>query len=255
MAQNNDAAGAEEHYRQALTHDAQHVEALEALEAMARKGEQWERLAELLELKAELPDLAVEQRLPLLQELGLLYCDRLGQADRGVGILEQARELAPDTPEVLAALVDAYYAADDLDRAEPLIKQLIEVAGTKRRKDLARYVHRLGAIFEKRGDTAGAREHYDKAYRMDSTNTPTLVALGRIHMQEQDWDSARRVYRSLLLQNLDQHSGITKADLFYNLGQVHAALGETAKARNMYERGLEADASHPGLQAALVELG
>ena len=260
VAQNNDVAGAQERYHEALGHDPAHQEALEALEEIYRDGEQWQQLAEILEQKRGLAQLADDARLDtlrkldVLRELGLLYTERMGLADRGVTTLEQARELAPDNAELLATLADAYYAADDLDQAEPLIQRLIEVAGTRKRKELARYVHRLGAIAEKRGDATAAREHYDKAYRMDSTNTPTLVALGRLHEQEQNWENARRVYRSMLLQNLDEKAGITKAEVFFKLGNVHAAMGEAAKARNMYERGLEADPEHAGLKDALSKL-
>jgi tetratricopeptide (TPR) repeat protein len=254
VAQGDDPEVAEQHYRAALEHDPGHREAIEALEEQYRGAERWEPLADILELKARLEGLEHRDQLAVLQELGRIYADRLGQAERGVAVLELARELEPDNAEVLATLADGYYSADRLDEAEPLIKRLIEVAGTRRRKELARYVHRLGAIAEKRGDSAAAREHYDKAYRMDSTNAPTLVALGRIYMQEQDWEAARRVFRSMLLQNLDQSTGITKADVFYNLGQVHAALDEAAKARSMFERALEADPEHQASREALEVL-
>jgi tetratricopeptide (TPR) repeat protein len=250
-AQGEDPAVAEQHYRAALEHDPGHRDVIEALEEQYRGEERWEQLAEVLDFKARLEGLEQKEQLAVLQELGRLLADRLGQAERGVAVLELARELDPDNAEVLATLADGYYAADRLDEAEPLIKRLIEVAGTRRRKELARYVHRLGAIAEKRGDNAAAREHYDKAYRMDSTNAPTLVALGRLHMQEQDWEAARRVYRSMLLQNLDQRAGITKADVFYNLGKVHAALDEGAKARSMFERALESDPEHQASREAL----
>jgi len=251
VAEGGDPGSGEEHYLKALESDPTHRDAIGALEEQYRGQRRWDRLAEVLARKVQLPDMDREGRLATLQELGMTYTDQLGDAAQGVVILEQARELDPNNTELLATLADAYYAADRLEEAEPLLQRLIELCGTRKRKEMARYVHRLGAIAEKRGDSQAAREHYDKAYRMDSTNTPTLVALGRIYMLEQDWDAARRIYRSMLLQNLDESSGITKADVFFQLGKVHVALDEASKARSMFERGLEADPEHQGLREAL----
>jgi tetratricopeptide (TPR) repeat protein len=252
--QSGDPEAAVVHYREALALDPTHQEAMDTLEELARKKKDWGTVADVLELKVQLPELAGAELVGVMQELGLLYVEKTQQADRGVELLEKAREMHPDNLEVTTALADAYYAADQLSRAEPLLQRLIELSGSRRRKEAAKYVHRLGAIAEKRGEIEAAREHYDKAYRMDSTNIPTLVALGQIYFQQQDWDSARRIYRSMLLQNLDESAGITKADVFFHLGQVHAALGEGAKAKSMFERGLEVDPAHAALTEALEAL-
>jgi tetratricopeptide (TPR) repeat protein len=250
--QDGDIEAALEHYVHALESDPGHAEAAEALEQHYREAADWSNVAAILELRLE--QLEEQERHPVLCELGRLFGEELGQADKGVEMLEAARAIKPDDAEVLAALADGYYAADRLDEAEPILEHLIELAGNKRRKAMARYVHRLGAIAEKRGDVESARERYDKAYKMDSTNGPTLVALGRIYEQQEDWTSARRIYRSMLLQNMDEKSGITKADVFYHLGLIHAAMDERHKAKSMFERGLEVDPDHAQLLAALEEI-
>ena len=154
----------------------------------------------------------------------------------------------------MSALAEAYYASERYDEAMPLLEQLIEKAGARRTKDLARHHFRLGGISERRGDPDGAAKHYEQAYRCDSTHTETLTALGKLYFDEKRWEDARRIYRSMLLQNLDDKAGITRADIFWHLGQIHAGLGETAKAKSMFQRGLEADPQHEGLKAALEAL-
>jgi tetratricopeptide (TPR) repeat protein len=252
MAQSGDEQGAVEHYGKALSHWSDHLEAATELEQYARQQEDWNRVAEMLELK--LKNLGESERLEALCELGKIYSEIIGQPERGVSCLEQARDLDPNNVEVLTALADGYYAADELDQAEPILKRLIEVAGNKRRRQMARYVYRVGAIAEKRGELEAAHQSYEKAYKMDSTNGLILVALGRLYIGQEDWQNARRIYRSMLLQDLDKSAGITKADVFYNLGRVHAALKEPDKARSMFERGLEQDPTHQALKAALAEL-
>ena len=132
-----------------------------------------------------------------------------------------------------------------------MLEQLLKSAGRGKRKDLARYTFRLGSIAEEREEMDRAREHFDKAYRLDSTYGPTLVALGRIYFAQEDWSNVRRIYRSMLLQNIDERAGIAKEDIFYHLGLAHLALDEKSKAMSMFERGLEVAPAHDGLKEAM----
>jgi tetratricopeptide (TPR) repeat protein len=74
-------------------------------------------------------------------------------------------------------------------------------------------------------------------------------------MNKQDWEKARRVYRSLVLQNIDPGAGVTKADVYYQLGMIHIHLGEAPKARGMFQRGLELEPGNEQLKRALAQAG
>ncbi len=245
-------AGAYPHYQQALQYQPDHGEALEALEAMAREKGDWAEVARLLDLRVQ-HTTDEEARQGYLVELGTLWADRLGQPESGLPYLERALQLAPEDPKILAPLGHLYYVAGRLDEAEPLFRGLIESTSKARRrsKELAPYHHKLGAIAEARGDLETAAKEYDAAYRIDTTYTPVVIALGKLAMSQQDWEKARRIYRAMLLQNIDEEAtGLSKADVYYNLGLVHEQLGETKKAVNMFERGLEIKPEHPGLVEA-----
>jgi tetratricopeptide (TPR) repeat protein len=82
-----------------------------------------------------------------------------------------------------------------------------------------------------------------------------MAGLGRIYVAREAWEKARRVYRSLVLQNLDDDAGISKAQVYYNLGRIHVALGEPSKAKGMFQRGLEIEPQNPELLRALDALG
>jgi tetratricopeptide (TPR) repeat protein len=73
-------------------------------------------------------------------------------------------------------------------------------------------------------------------------------------MTASEWEKARRIYRSMLLQNLDPTSGITKADVYLALGEIHEKLGEGPKALGMFERGLEIDGAHAALKSAIARV-
>ncbi|MCA9669876.1 MAG: tetratricopeptide repeat protein [Myxococcales bacterium] len=243
------------HYGRALALDENHDEAAAALEQIAREDDDVERLVALLERRVHrIPEDQLAVVLEVLGELGALYRDRLGRAADSVAAFEMARQIAPEDKDVLSALAEAYYSAERYDDVEPILESLIAQAGARRTKALAGYHYRLGTIAKLRGDVAKARERFDAAYRTDSTHLPTLVELGALYFAAEDWQNARRIYRSMLLQNVDDKAGITRADLFYHLGRVHEGLGETSKALSMYERGLESDADHPALAAALAAL-
>ena len=81
-----------------------------------------------------------------------------------------------------------------------------------------------------------------------------MAGLGRLYIDAENWDKARRVYRSMVLQNLDPSVGITKAEVFYNLGYIHAQLGEDRKAKNMFQRGLELEPDNEKLKAGLESM-
>lgn len=248
--------GAYQSYLQALQFEPSHEEALAAVDALARVRGDWTEVARTLAVRVEgAPDDDV--RLGLLVELGTLWADRLGQPDSGLPYLEQALRIAPGDPRVLAPLGHLYYVAGRLDEAEPLFRGLIEEAGKARRrsKDLAPYHFKLGAIAEARGDLVVAGNEYDTAYRIDTTFTPVVIALGKVALAAEDWEKARRIYRAMLLQNIDEaETGITKADVYYNLGMIHEKLGELPKAKGMYERGLEAKPDHAQILAGIARV-
>jgi tetratricopeptide (TPR) repeat protein len=242
---------AEAAYRRALEADRDHAGAQAALEAIARGRGDWQLAAELMSrraLAAASPDAA------LLGEVSRIYTVELKRPEAALPFLERAIKLLPEDAALTEALADLYFALDRLDEALPLYRALTERqerSKARRGKELARLHFRVGAIAEKRGDPSLALVEYASAYQIDGAHTPTLVALGRLHRVQSEWEKARKVYRAMLLQNLDADAGITKADIYFHLGEIHERTGEAPKAIGMYERGLEIDAGHAGLRDAL----
>jgi tetratricopeptide (TPR) repeat protein len=247
-----DEAG-ESSYLRALDADAAHAGALAALEKLARARGDWTRVAELLALRLE--QTAEADRKPLYVELAQVYGDKLKQPNQALPYLEQLARVSPDEPTVVEPLADLYFAAGRDDDALPLYRKLAERLGKgKRTRDLARLNQRIGAIAEKKGDAKLAMEHYNAAFQIDPQHTPTMVALGGLYMAASEWEKARRIYRSMLLQNLDPAAGIGKADVYLALGEIHEKLGEGPKALGMFERGLELDGAHAALKAAIARV-
>jgi pentatricopeptide repeat protein len=196
------------------------------------------------------------KRQGLAVELAEIFRARLGRPAEAIPYLERAEAGAPDDATIAETLADLYFAAGRTADAEVRYRKLVEKARAARRpKDVARFQQRLGAIREAAGDAGEALKSYEDAYRIDPSHAATMAGLARIYFAQSDWEKARRVYRSMLLQNLDPSAGVTKADVYLQLGHIHHRLGEGPKARSMYERGLELDPAHSQLREAMQQLG
>lgn len=243
------------HFRQALTHDPGHAGAVAALEKQARDAGDWATVGDMLGRRLAAAEAGGGDVLALALELAEVK-RRIGDPGAALPVLERALAAAPDDVRVLAPLADLYFAAGQLDRAAPIYARLADEARAGRRmKDVARYRQRQGGILEARGDAAGALAAYEEAFRVNPTDVPTMAGLGRLYMAARDWEKARRVYRSLVLQNLGADAGVSKPDVYLALGQIHVELGERPQAKGMFQRGLEIEPQHAALKDALAKLG
>jgi golgin subfamily B member 1 len=240
-------------YQSALANDPKWLPAIVALENLARKAGNHAALVAQLSARLELEKDESKQK-SLLSEIATLYLGPLGKADLAVAPLERLAKLVPNDTAVQENLGRALVACGRVDEGELALGQLIEQLGKARRqKDVARLHAALGNFAEARGDLALAKQRFTSAYQIDPTQASVLGALSRLALRQRDVESARRYLRTLLLQSFDEKAaGITKAQVYLELGNLHREAGENVKARNMYERGLEAEPRNEQLKQALA---
>ncbi|MBX3249736.1 MAG: tetratricopeptide repeat protein [Myxococcales bacterium] len=225
----------------------------ELLKAHHEAHGEWAELASLLE--GELDGLeAPAEKVALLRRLADLHRKQLGDAAAGARFLEQAVALTPDDREVLLPLCDLYIAADRQRDAIPVLEKIIESFGTRRSKELASYHHRLGQALDGLGETEKALAAFDAAFRIDLTNIDVLRDLGRLTLRTGDLARAQKTFRALLLQKLDDGAGITKADVYFHLGEISAKEGDAKKAISMLERAVAEQPGHAEATALLNSL-
>jgi tetratricopeptide (TPR) repeat protein len=237
----------------ALDADPTHRGTLEELERLAREAKDDERLVQLLELALESAPNDDERR-RLLREIARLYTGPLAHPAAALPHLERLVALDPAEIAGRELLADALVGAGRIPEAARLMNELIEqLTKARRGKDAARWHTRLGVVAEAGGDYAGAASSFGAAYKLDPSHPATVAALGRLAFRNGDHDSARKYYRSLLLQNFDpQTAGVSKAEVYLMLGRMHLMANEIPKARNMFERGLEVEPQNVDLKAALT---
>ena len=240
-------------YIQALQADRTHLPSLQAMEAVGRSKGDYDRVLQVLELRLEATTAPAERR-AILVEIVTLYRTTFEDLAAATPFLRQLAALAPDDVAISEELADALVAGGNADEATTILEQLADQFGKSRRgKEMARVLQRLGAIAETKGNRASASERYTAAYKLDPGHPGTLAALGRLAMASGDPEGARRYFRSLLLQTFDEKTaGISKAGVYLALGQIHLMAGEAPKARNMFERGLESDPQNVELKEALA---
>jgi len=197
---------------------------------------------------------APAERVALYVEIAELE-RKAGKDDAALAALAKAATDAPSDPRVLGPLADLYFQVGRLDEAAPIYDRLAEEAKAARRmKDVARYRQRQGGILERRGDATGALAAYEEALRVNPTDVTTMSGLGRLYFTAKDWEKARRIYQSLVLQNIDADAGVTKGEVYLSLGQIHLELGQPPKAKSMFQRGLEIEPHNQALKDALARL-
>jgi Flp pilus assembly protein TadD len=186
--------------------------------------------------------------------MAAIFLGPLAKPGEAVAPLERLAKLAPADLSVQENLGRALIASGRVDEGEFALGQLVEQMGkAKRPKDVARLQCLLGGFAEARGDLATAKQRYTAAYQIDPTQARVLGALARLSLRQNDAEAARRFLRTLLLQSFDEKAaGITKAEVYLALGNLHRQAGENAKARNMFERGLETDPKNEALKQALA---
>ena len=240
-------------YRIALSSDPAWLPAITALEGLARKTGDHAQLVVQLLARLRLDKEEAKQK-ALLSEVASLYLGPLGKPNEAVAPLERLVQLSPDDLSVKENLGRALIASGRVDEGEFVLGQLVEQFGKARRqKDVARLQWLLGSYAEGRGDLATAKQRYTAAYQIDPTQAGVLGALSRLSIRQHDAESARRYLRTLLLQSFDEKAaGITKAEVYLALGNLHREAGENTKARNMFERGLETEPRNEALKQALA---
>jgi golgin subfamily B member 1 len=202
----------------------------------------WAKLAELIADDASRAS-ETPQKVALFQKAAEIRQDKLEDPSGAAELLEKASELVPDDRNLLLALCDAYSASGRGKDAAMALEKIIESYGGRRSKELAGIHHRLGRAYLAQGDKERALAEFDSSFKIDPGAVVTLRDLGTLTLGMDDLERAQKVFRALLLQRLDASSPISKAEVYYYLGEISHRQGDNKKALPMLERAIESDSS------------
>ncbi|MBN2342252.1 MAG: tetratricopeptide repeat protein [Deltaproteobacteria bacterium] len=248
-----DADAALTSLRKAVSLFPAHFEANQKLAEICKKSGDYNGLLEAL-MRQEMAIENDKEKFSKLVEIAAVQADHLNDAVGSVATLEKAYELDKSNKDVLLKLSDAYVHAGQSDKAIPVMEDLIDAetnGGRKRSKTAAAYHEKLAKALLAKGDGDGALDHLEQAYKMDISNTDVLVSLGKLHYDREEFDKAAKLFRALLLQRFTEAGGLTKADIYFFVGDIQLRQGDPKKAKGMFRRGLDEDKDHAGCKEGM----
>jgi tetratricopeptide (TPR) repeat protein len=161
---------------------------------------------------------------------------RLGNAERALGLLQQAIEVDPKSALARYRLALAY---DELGRtgdALPHFEAAVETAPSHNPT-----LNRLASVYRRLDRPDDARAKYEQALANNPYEVPAAMGLAEIDIAAGTPESHRRAERRLesLLEWMPEN-----ADAWSNLGVVRQALGRTPDAIRAYRAALERNSNH-----------
>jgi tetratricopeptide (TPR) repeat protein len=199
---------------------------LEAIGTMISRGERAEAEQRLRSLT---------ERVDSVRALLLLARLRSEREDvaGALGSLERARELAPNSEEVLSALAATLLAGGETLRAIEVLDALARLCPT-----VGEYHHRRGVALMRAGDTAAAVEALREAARLAPSHAPILADLGvALNARGQYPESRPILVQALSLAPED-------AEAVAALAEAEAGMGELESAEAHAQRVLARQSEH-----------
>ena len=226
-----DPALAEATYRQALEQDPASLAALAALRLKTEAQGRWAETAELCQREMELRTEANE-RLPLLLQLATLHHHHLGQPQTAQQALAEALTLSPDNLQATRMLSELHFQQGQWEEASEHTARLIHRGGVDQ-EDLHELYYRLAFARENQGRTSEVFSNYIKALTLAPSYLPAMERLVPLCYARRQWETARRIARTILDLHGNLKSDADRAELWLRVGlcELHLAQRDVAAHR------------------------
>lgn len=165
---------------------------------------------------------------------------RKGDLDNAINSLEKAVNLDPSAIDLKKELALVYIQKDEMEKALGLAGEILEME-----PDNVEALIITASIRQAMGDAAAAERAYEKVLTRAPERKNIYLVLGRLYMQDRNYDKAVAVFLRLVNRYPEDYTGI-----FY-LGKAYAGLGNEQKAIDAFNKTL---ALQPGLLESYAEL-
>lgn len=244
-------------YKRVLEAEPAYAPALEALERQAERDKDFATVAEVLEQRV-LHEGGDDAKVVVLQKLGALYADRLGDPARAMGAWRRLLSIAPGHTKTLRTLRDALLAARDYDGLTELYatsgdwEGLVEVlsGAADKASDPAEKVELSFRAADVYAGKLGAPERAFRAYERVLSVRPNdlraAAALVPLYERDEKWSRLPSLYETLLASAREPEE---KLELLQKLANVS---GQHLHDRNAaFEYTRKAYELSPGADGAL----
>ncbi len=196
-------------YKQLLDEDPERTEVLDALEKYAERGKDWTTLADALERRvANSHDDAAS--LAVLQKLGSVYADHLGDHAAAARTWRRVLELSPGHHRALRVLRESYLQSGDYDGLEELygsqndwegLAEVLSNAADRAQESDAKVElsYRAAAVYEARlSQPDRAFRSYERVLSTRPDDERAARALVPLYEEDEKWARLPALYEVLL---------------------------------------------------------
>ena len=230
--------------------DPSNDNALSGLEKLYRQSRRWQDLVDTLYRHIEAtPDRMV--RVALYQDVAKVYAEELSDPHSAIDALKNVLDIDPDNVPALEALSRLLQGVENWVEAHEAFSRLALIVPEPEKK--VELSFRLGRLLaEHMEDQAGAMECYQNALDVEPGHLPSLEALRKIYVDQQDWLGAARTLHQEQ-ENTPQER--QRSGLLCELGKIYQDhLDERDQAIECFEQSLAFDSENVEAAKPLVEV-
>lgn len=229
-----DHSGARNALRALLESEALRGEAAAILETVYEQRQDWESLAQVLEVRAQVSTDPTE-RVDLLRKLATITASHLGSTGDALAAQARALRAAPENEDARLELEDLAERAG----AQPKLTEIYQTIAEEVSSDelALAYWMRLAQLHEKGGQAEPAAAAYEKALEIEPENVQVLASMDALFRSAGQFDALVGVYRKRIALGDDQSE---QERLYAEMADViENQLQQPEKAVLAYEEVLE----------------
>jgi tetratricopeptide (TPR) repeat protein len=194
------------------------------------------------------------QRIQLLRDAAEIQLVHRDDPALAAPLLEQAIELDPDDQKLRLRLAQALFLAGRYPDAQGVLREQIQRYGARKPKDRALAHFQLARVLLASGEQGEALRELDAASKIDPAHPGIMQMLGRVAMEQGEFDRAERMFRSLMLVvgRDEDPEAPSKTEALLSLSELSVRRGDEARAQELIESAFEAS-SESGREALALE--
>ncbi|MDY7229820.1 tetratricopeptide repeat protein [Hyalangium rubrum] len=256
-----DPGSAKSCYQQALAIDAGYLPSIRALKGIQEQAKDWSGYEQTLLQEAQQTE-DPQAKAQALLDVAKYHADTREDRETATQYFEEALKHVSDLLEAARPLADVYIAREDWMASERMLDIVVRKMAEKAiaEKDgaltveLSRQLYRLGYVSEKLGKRDKALDAYEKSYGLDARYLANLESYGNLLVQAKRYDDAFKVLQAILIHHRESLTDLEVVEVYWQLGDVLAALGHADRAQNHFEKALATDPGHEPSLRAMVTL-
>lgn len=182
-------------FRRALERDPRHASSLDGLIQVAGERGDWKSVA--LAKRDQIAGAGSAEKLRLLEDIGDLYREKLGDGETALGAYLEGLALEPSSHTLLHKSLDIYTEKKQWRRAMDTLAQLAEHEADQVRR--AKYFYAAAVIArDELGDAEAAVDNFERVLEDAPDNHKAFDAIDRLLGDKGDWKRLARAYRRML---------------------------------------------------------